>query len=75
MQGVDYENFMSLFRRLCENVDKIAKSHARLIELLERQEIRPTKRALDGLAPCDCEDPLYMELTGECDKRCKSPRQ
>jgi hypothetical protein len=75
MQGVDYENFMSMFRRLCENVEKIAKSQVRLIELIERQESRPTQRALDGLAPCDCEDPLYMELTGECEKQCKSARQ
>ena len=36
---------------------------------------QPTQRALDGLAPCDCEDPLYMELTGECETRCKAARQ
>ena len=34
------------------------------------------KRSQSDECPvCDCEDPLYMELTGECEKRCKAAQK
>jgi len=56
MQGVDYENFMSLFRGLCKNVEKIAQAQATLIELLEGQAVRPTSRAVDAATAPEISD-------------------